>query len=319
MTINVLGGLVAENFVDNSENNKRRINIQKRLYDQGFTQGIQVRVGHDYTNRLLINNLIEKINSLGIPYIVHGPAENLGVDLGECFDECGKFGSYRTTEPNFNWKSFNKSAISNAAQVANGKLSLDSRVILHPGYSPNDKLLMNEYSERIKKVFSNELVGTPITLETIPSLVVEEDGSIPYYGFGGTAKEMQELLGDDVHEDGSVLIDFTHVGVTANQMKSLHSLFSNPQSYDKLMKDLLELGIGRFTHFSGHTTKLWDVHDGFIIPRALDMDKQKVVKDALKELNQKYSSEGVYVALEINFAELEKSKREIDTFRKQYT
>ena len=80
-------------------------------------------------------------------------AENLGVDLGECFDECGKFGSYRTTEPNFNWKSFNKSAISNAAQVANGKLSLDSRVILHPGYSPNDKLLMNEYSERIKKDF----------------------------------------------------------------------------------------------------------------------------------------------------------------------
>ena len=87
MTIKVLGGLTIENLASDDPKVLDRIQIQKQLYEQGFTQGIQLRVGHDFTNSASLDKLIEKINKLEIPYIVHGPATNLGVDLGKTWDE----------------------------------------------------------------------------------------------------------------------------------------------------------------------------------------------------------------------------------------
>lgn len=86
----------------------------------------------------------------------------------------------------------------------------------------------------------------------------------------------------------------------------------------KLIEGFLELGVSRFTHFSGHTKKLWDEHKGFLIQDNLDSYKQNIVKDALKELEKKYCKQDIYVALEINFEDLEKTKREIEAFHEQY-
>ena len=71
-------------------------------------------------------------------------------------------------------------------------------------------------------------------------------------------------------------------------------------------------------HFSGHTDKLWDVHAGFLTEKK-DLYKQEVVRNALKQVDIKYQpKDDVYVALEIGFTDLEKSKREIEAFRNQY-
>lgn len=234
MAIKVLGGLTAENFVETiEETNRQKINIQKILFEEDFTQGIQIRVGHEFTNGLPIKILVEKINSLNIPYIVHGPAENFGVDLGECIDEGKKFQSYNLAFPDVNRSEFNQKAISNAALATAGENNLDSRIILHPGYSPDFKL-NKDYLNKIQKILQEKMSNIPFSLETIPSLVINKDLKITNYGFGGIPKEMKELLEETVNQDGSVLIDFTHVGVTANQMNKLSDFFDTPQSYEKI-------------------------------------------------------------------------------------
>jgi hypothetical protein len=47
----ILGGLSIENFAEESPANKKAIQIQKELYDLGQIAGIQLRVGHDFTNQ----------------------------------------------------------------------------------------------------------------------------------------------------------------------------------------------------------------------------------------------------------------------------
>ena len=135
MAIKILGGLAAENFVSN-ETNEKQIDIQRTLFNERFTNGVQLRVDHDYTNGQPLEELIKKVNSLDIPYIVHGPAENLGVDLGQTCDQANKFTEYKSEYPHARWDFFNKEAIDNAHEIAKLKNSLDSKVILHIGYAP---------------------------------------------------------------------------------------------------------------------------------------------------------------------------------------
>ena len=113
MAIKILGGLAAENFVSN-ETNEKQIDIQRTLFNERFTNGVQLRVDHDYTNGQQLEELIKKVNSLDIPYIVHGPAENLGVDLGQTCDQANKFTEYKSEYPHARWDFFNKEAIDNA-------------------------------------------------------------------------------------------------------------------------------------------------------------------------------------------------------------
>jgi len=316
MGVKILGGLAADNFASESSDNRRRIEIQQVLFDQNYIAGIQLRVGHEHTNGLPVESLLQKIYSLGLPYIIHGPAENLGVDLGECFDECNKFGAYKLERSDIDWKTFNQQAVSNASRVARGENCLDQRIVLHPGYAPYDKCVFSRYLAQIKNFLINSLEDIPITLETVPSLNVESNGEITYYGFGGVSEEMKGLLGEDADRDGSVLIDFTHVGVTANQMIELSDEFSNTRTYEQLVKNYLDLGVSKFIHFSGHTNELWDVHAGFITPSAQDNYKMEVVKDALEELSRRHGD--IYVALELNFNDLNKSKKEIEKFCQDY-
>jgi len=152
MTIKVLGGLTIENLASDDPKVLDRIQIQKQLYEQGFTQGIQLRVGHDFTNSASLDKLIEKINKLEIPYIVHGPATNLGVDLGKTWDEKNIFKNYILEHLGSSWEEFSKQAIMNASKVAMQKNSLCEKIVLHPGYTFIDDNYKNTKLVRLKTI-----------------------------------------------------------------------------------------------------------------------------------------------------------------------
>ncbi len=336
MPLKLLGGLSLENLASEvmvmtvDLNNAERIEIQHRLYQERYTSGIQLRVGHDFTNKEPIAEFLSTLNSVGLPFIVHGPAENMGVDLGEALDEEGIFTKYQQKNPEAKWGEFNRAALENAIYIAsNAPLCLDSHVVIHPGYvffNGNESGKTKEYAsaqEKILRALNGYLHKNSLALETVPSLLFNPDtGTLTHVAFGGLPEEMLLLReGQSFSFPRKVLLDFTHMGVTANQMSQVPDLFSEVKTYEQLISEFLQLPyLSNFMHFSGHTSKLWDEHKGFLAKESQDDYKAGVVKEALKELQKRYATEGkeVYVALEIKFGDLERSKREIEAFREQY-
>ena len=330
MEIQVLGGLSLENFADEKDDaknsaNQEAIHIQKKLYDLGYTAGVQLRVGHDFTNKEDIGTLRQRVIDLRIPFIVHGAAENLGVDLGECYDENNIFSKYQKQNPEKTWEEFNLAALRNAGIIARDNPQLlDKKVIIHSGYALRDKI---EEGEARTSTTLRKLGDISFNLETVPEIA----GEGLFFGLGGNVASMKSLLGS--REGLDVLIDFTHVLISANQKQP-----SNPEYFLRLLSDFLNLYPSNFTHFSGLTDKLQDEHRGFLEdnPAAGDLPRRCIIKDALTELSRRYSRTGreVYVALEMRFANkksndepnpvkkqtiaLDFSRKQIDVFRKQY-
>jgi len=309
--IKILGGLTIENFAKENFANEKEIQIQKKLYESGQIAGVQIRVGHDFTNQGNIETLKQRVLDLGIPYIVHGAAESLGVDLGECFDQLGIFSRYKTQNQEKNWEDFNLSALKNAKIITqdNGYV-LDKRIIIHPGYALINRVKKGEI--KAAKILK-KLEYMDFSLETVPKIVTDKGRT--YFGMGSNICSMKNLLSS--REKLDVLIDFTHVLVSANQKKH-----SEPDYFSKLIYGFLELPVSNFTHFSGLTYKLEDEHPGFLKDNRAAGDSRIInrVKDALIELKNKYSEKGkdIYVALEIRFKDVETTKRQINTFRKDY-
>jgi len=314
MNIQILGGLSLENFAGENPANQNAIQIQKELYDSGQTAGVQLRVGHDFTNQGSIETLKQRVLNLGIPFIIHGAAENLGVDLGKCLDERGIFSQYKEQNPEKNWEDFNLDALKNAKKIAEDNPDLlDKRIIIHPGYA-----LRNRIKEGELKVANilRRLEDIDFSLETVPeTAILEGNQEKQFFGLGSNIYSMQTLLSS--REGLDVLIDFTHVLVSANQKGP-----SNSGYFSELISEFLELPISNFTHFSGLTRRLEDEHKGFLGDNeAAGNDLGKgIVKDALTELGRRYSAKGkdVYVALEMRFEDLESTKRQINAFREQY-
>lgn len=321
MAIKILGGLSIDNLVSTDSKVRRRVEIQQTLYEEKFTEGIQLRVGHDYTNKADINLLSKELGKLGLPFLAHAAAENWGVDFGECFDECGIFEKYKADNPKARWYEFNQQAVSNALKIASSPNSLSERAVIHPGYTAFLSYCSRSSSyvqslEKVKEIISKNVRS--LLFEAVPALVIDENkGNISHYGYGAIPEEMKELLGSSSNEYQQVLIDFSHVEITANQMARAPSLFSAVKTYQSLLEEFLQMNGSRFTHFSGPTDKLQDDHDGFLGK----CGRNPIVVNALQEIKRKFSpnKEEVYVALEINFSELETSKREIERFRKDYT
>ncbi len=331
MSLKILGGLSIENLASHllaitvDFNNAEKLELQHCLYQEGYTSGIQLRVGHDFTNTEPIAEFLSTLDSFGVPFIVHGPAENMGVDLGEALDEEGVFGRYQQKNPEAKWGEFNRTALENATYIAsNAPLCLDPHVVIHPGYAGlNVKEDYAHSQGKILKALNGYLRESPLTLETVPALLFNPDNSIlTHFAFGGLSEEMIILRERQSPSfPRKVLLDFTHIGVTSNQMSQVPDLFSEVKTYEELIGDFLKLPyLSNFVHFSGHTSKLWDEHKGFLNEEAQDEYKHGVIKEALKELQKRYAQEGkdVYVALEIRFTDLEHSKREIGAFREQY-
>lgn len=331
MTLRILGGLSLENLASHllaitvDLANAERIEIQHRLYQERYTSGIQMRVGHDFTNKEPIAGFLSTLNSVGLPFIVHGPAENMGVDLGEALDEEGVFAKYQKKNPEAKWEEFNRTALENAIYIAsNAPLCLDSNVVIHLGYAClNMKEDYAHSQEKILIALNGYLRENHLAMETVPSLLFNPDNDIlTHFAFGGLPEEMLLLRdGQSFSFPRKVLLDFTHMGVTANQMSQVPDLFSEVKTYEELVGDFLQLPyLSNFVHFSGHTSKLWDEHKGFLHEEASDKYKTGVVKEALKELQKRHAQKGkdIYVALEIRFTDLDGSKREIEAFREQY-
>lgn len=311
MDIKILGGLSIENFAEENPANQNIIQIQKELYDSGQIAGIQLRVGHDFTNQENIETLKQRVLTLGIPFIVHGAAENLGVDLGECLDERGIFSQYKKQNPEKNWNDFNLNALKNAKRITeDNSYLLDKRIIIHPGYVLRNRIKRGE----LKAVNTlKRLEDIYFSLETIPETAIPEGN--PFFGIGSNVCSMKNLLKSRERLD--VLIDFTHVLVSANQKKP-----SSPEYFSKLISGFLEFPVSNFTHFSGLTYGLKDEHSGFLGDNkaAGDNPRREIIKEALAELGRRYPTRGknIYVALEMRSKDTESTKRQINAFIEQY-
>jgi hypothetical protein len=311
MDIKILGGLSLETFSKENFMEQDAIQIQKKLYDSRQIAGVQLRVGHDFTNKGDIETLKQRVLSLEIPFIIHGPAENLGVDLGECLDENLIFSEYKTQNPNRSWKDFNLEALRNAETIAEkNKYLLNKNIIIHPGYAPKNKI--HEGETRVVKTLQG-LESMNFSLETVPTLAIQNHHQ--FFGIGSNVYSMRTLLNS--RKALNVLIDFSHVLVSANQKST-----SNPDYFLNLLSGFLELPVSNFTHFSGLTYEIEDEHPGFLADNkaAENNPRRQIIKEALKTLNKRYSQQGksVYVALEIKFKDADSTRRQIDAFRKDY-
>lgn len=307
----ILGGLSLENFADESPANQKAIQIQKKLYNSRYTAGVQIRVGHDFTNKANIETLRQRVLDLGIPYVIHGAAENLGVDLGEHYDERDIFFQYKQQNQEKSWKDFNLSALRNAGVMTRDNPHLlNKRIIIHPGYAPWNRIKEGEIraADRLRKLKSLDF-----SLETVPETAILGEDSC--FGMGSNLGSMKNLLKSRTELD--VLIDFTHVLVSANQEQ-----LSNPDYFSEIIPCFLELPVSNITHFSGLTYKLRDEHAGFLDDNEATGDNKRIgiIKEALAELERRHltKQKKVYVALEMRFRDIESTKRQIEAFREDY-
>ncbi len=288
-----------------------------RLHDESIISGFQLRIGSEQTNGKKAHELIGKVENLGIPFVVHGPFESHGVDLGESYDPNRVFHQFRRETGNRDWSEFNKDAINGAYFISTSENNIGNYMLLHPGCSKNTVEARKKGFEQIKRNLYDLQNGRVISLETIPSLKFDEQMKIHHYAFGGTPSEMSAFVRNGGLYDTKVLLDFSHLSVQANQMASHGDMFDRAMTFEELVGFFLGCGldINPYCHFSGHYDGALDVHPGFLAEAATE-EKVRTTREAFEHMGKR--SRDFSIILELPFRDYESARREIDELSQKY-
>lgn len=305
----VFGGLFLENLLSED----RHFALQWQLFEKGLIQGVQLRVAHPcFIPDLSGEQLREILLKLpGREVFIHCGAENVGVDFGQNFDECGVFSRHSSI---YTWKNWNLETLRwslRVAKVAQAAGYNTKGISVHPGYGKTF-----DEGEAYLKIISALMgfSGHNILLENVPPIVRKnfyQRGETKhwrrdeYWGVGGTPADMNDLL-SALGSPWRCLIDFTHLVVMVNQAKK--GFLSIPDSYKDIGKAIdgyLNLPHSLVCHFSGVPNTLIDSHDFIDVFSAL-------IKEALQQME--------IICLEIPFkpGEPEVTQQTIEKFCQQY-
>jgi hypothetical protein len=237
----VYGGL----FLENIARRDLYFELQSDLFHRGLIQGVQIRVAHPcFTPKVTARSLLNILSRLpsGCNYFVHIGAENVGVDLGECWDEEGEFAERAAGRT---WGTYNLETLKWGVKVAKAASAIGCT--LHPGYGRNreDKKARMLVIQALRR-----LNGSYVCLENVPPLAEE------FWGFGGTPESMADIL-SQLGSRWKCLIDITHAKVTANQ---LHISFA------EVIRKYLDLPHSDVCHYSGTPETLIDCHTDYKEP-----------------------------------------------------
>jgi hypothetical protein len=88
--VKIFGDLDVRCLAENSDETGT-VDTIIRLHEDGIIAGFQLRAGSEYTNGAKAHEIVLKLDELGLPFVVHGPFESHGVDLGMSYDPNGVF------------------------------------------------------------------------------------------------------------------------------------------------------------------------------------------------------------------------------------
>lgn len=251
------GGLLLENVIAHDGWYERQL----KLFNKGLIQGVQIRIGHpNFTPGLTISELINKLQILknyGLELFIHIGSENMGVDLGETFDETGRY-EKMGKQKDISWSSWNGETLRWARYSS---VILEVGAVIHPGYSSS--YLNQTARQRIKNSLPL-LAEYKVAIENVPPLACKKSdltwGLDGIWGVGGTPEEMEGLL--KLHPSLKCLIDFTHLWVARNQAKELKfAELAGLRDINEAVKSYMSLRHSPVCHFSGLPPTLEDNHD----------------------------------------------------------
>lgn len=300
--VDVYGGLLLKNLASQDE----YYELQCRLLEKRYIQGIQLRVDPIALMPELKGVDLQRILSrwkAGL--FIHFGAESVGVDLGETLDEEGVFEKHGNGQ---SWMRWNSETITLGIQVARTAGIPYPAGVLHPGYGRSSED-MQARMRIIRSLQGFDQGKTFAALEIVPPLVLDTEGKMTHWGFGGTPDDMARLL-QELGQEWKCFFDFTHLFVLVNQAQYFpdHPLLAPWQKLEQTLERYMRLPHMDICHFSGLPPELMDSHSyplgGSLPPKA--------IKDGLKQME--------VVCLEIRFhrMDLETAEREIDWFREKY-
>lgn len=265
----VYGGLWFENLVQQD----RYFDLQCMLYERGLTQGIQLRVAHPcYTPDIQTAHLRRIIDQLpkGMKVFLHFASENIGVDFGQVFDECDV---YAQRGQGMTWEKWNAESMMWGYQVAQVIERPEERSygVIHPGYgmAHDDKHSYGSMIEALLEVGR----GGHLVLETVPPVVrrgwyTKAMGSEPnwphdsYWGFGGTPRQMEQML-TDLGGLWRCFLDITYVNtITVQASIDASPALQGLESFATTFAAYKLLPHSSVCHFSGITDDPAPRHDG---------------------------------------------------------
>lgn len=267
------------------------------LAKHGLIGGVQINLAHPkmmYDNEQTEAYVIERLQEIGVPLVIHGPAGGAGFDITDKFREFPETAKLIERVGEQDSKSFNYTSAEYALNMASeldnlGMLGLPN-VILHPGFALNST--MDRDIERVLAFLSN-LKGEKerIVFETVPwyhttkldNEVLSEQLSYceklrdkqVYVGIGGTPENMELFLNylSSNGFDMKIFPDFTHMKVGLNQQRIWDN---NPQfrnrsftettvpylTFSERVREFLKFPTVNLCHASGDTNYVVDQHQG---------------------------------------------------------
>ena len=315
--IKVFGGLLLRNIIAGPGD--RYYDNAMYFFEQGLIQGAQVMVEHpSFTPGLTLEQVKHAIRRLpeGFELLVHGAAENRGVDLGEGFDELGVYHEKGASQ-GISWREWNLGSLEWAVAVARScpeRFLASPSVVIHPGYmkSADEVVSMTQACFSIADIF----LGSSVGLETVPWLMRKEwflsdrpkgfHEVAEFFGFGGIPDSMESCLHPNSlpeNINAKVLIDFSHIMVTWNQVQ-LGLIRDAWGSLDCLIGQFEALEHWSVCHYSGPPPGCVDTHEFMQVP------PPECVRTAIRKMDT--------VCLEIPYENRERAEQDIRFFRTHF-